>query len=351
MVEEFRRYKVKNEIWRKQKDAETRQLLLHGTHMAAGTSAAGSSSASSLGSSLDKALLHTTHAFRDSGQGQTTLEELSHLKSKLAENEFAWKSAYEKLSAENELLRSRGGEIIASQWRERYDALLQEKEDLAEKVLILSGTGTGTGSASAAAPAAGRGGGGGGGMVSGKGLLNPYNGADGSQQTNNSSSNTSQQGTHGRSIEQLYVLLKDEYRDFRRRTTSLDRQRLAEMEELRRTVEELTHGLRSSSVSSNVSSDRDRDGTDMGDVTGGGGTSTSNMLESKSLYIKQMVYQYLLCQEPEVRINIEAALVAMFRFNAEEKSAIGIARQSREGAASASLGIDLGAFSNMFSRT
>jgi len=84
IVEEFRRYKVKNEIWRKQKDAETRQLLLHGTHMAAGASTAGSSSAATLGSSLDKALLHTAHAFRDSGQGQTTLEELSHLKAKLA---------------------------------------------------------------------------------------------------------------------------------------------------------------------------------------------------------------------------------------------------------------------------
>jgi len=347
VVEEFRRYKVKNEIWRKQKDAETRQLLLHGTQMAASTSAAGSSSATSLSSSLDKALLHTAHAFRDGGQGpgQTTLQELGFLKAKLAENEEAWKTAYERLSKENELLRARGGDMIAAQWRERYDALLKEKEDLADTVHILSGAAS---TAAGTAPAGTAGGSGG----SGRGLLNPYNSTEGSAQTATSSSAPGAYG--GRSIEQMYVLLKDEYRDFRRRATAAEQQRLAELEDFRRTVEELTKGsqeahktVQSSSSSSSSSSDRDRDNSDRNDASSSSGSS--NMLESKNLYIKQMVYQYLLCQEPEVRINIEAALVAMFRYNAEEKTAIGQARQTREGGAG--LGMGFGAFGTMFSRT
>jgi len=257
-------------------------------------------------------------------------------------------------SLDGQLLRARGGDILATQWRERHDALLQVKEELAEKVHILSGTSTSTNACTGAGAGTDTGSVvAGGGEAGGRGLFNPYNNADGSSQATNIANTTS---VPGRSIEQLYVLLKDEYRDFRRRTTSLEQQRLAEIEDYRRTVEELTHGSHGShgphkavhSISSSTNSDRDKDNIDKSDASSSG---ASNMLESKNLYIKQMVYQYLLCQEPEVRTNIEAALVAMFRFNAEEKAAIGSARQAREGTGGSSLGMGLGAFGNMFSRT
>ena len=50
------------------------------------------------------------------------------------------------------------------------------------------------------------------------------------------------------------------------------------------------------------------------------------MLESKNIYIRQMVLQYLLCKEPEVKVNIENALVAIFRFDASERDAISTKR-------------------------
>lgn len=46
------------------------------------------------------------------------------------------------------------------------------------------------------------------------------------------------------------------------------------------------------------------------------------MAESKMQYVKQMVYQFLICREPEVKSHIESALIAFFRFSEEEKLAI-----------------------------
>lgn len=51
-------------------------------------------------------------------------------------------------------------------------------------------------------------------------------------------------------------------------------------------------------------------------VTGNG------MMESKVKYIRQMVFQYLSCREPEVKLHIESALMAMFRFNDQERISI-----------------------------
>ena len=54
----------------------------------------------------------------------------------------------------------------------------------------------------------------------------------------------------------------------------------------------------------------------------GGGRGFVGMSESKNQYIRQMVFQYLSCKETEVKMHIEVALVAMFRFNEQEKAAI-----------------------------
>lgn len=51
-------------------------------------------------------------------------------------------------------------------------------------------------------------------------------------------------------------------------------------------------------------------------------TTTGGMAESKVQYVKQMVYQFLICREPEVKSHIESALIALFRFSEEEKMAI-----------------------------
>jgi hypothetical protein len=53
------------------------------------------------------------------------------------DNDMKWKQAYEKVVSENELLRTRGGDsLLLSQLRERYETCLREKDDLYEKLQV-----------------------------------------------------------------------------------------------------------------------------------------------------------------------------------------------------------------------
>jgi hypothetical protein len=69
------------------------------------------------------------------------------------DSEAKWRSAYEKVVRENEQLRNRGGDVmLANQWRERYDGLVRERDDLLEKLRVythahsrLDGSGSGSG--------------------------------------------------------------------------------------------------------------------------------------------------------------------------------------------------------------
>jgi hypothetical protein len=54
----------------------------------------------------------------------------------------------------------------------------------------------------------------------------------------------------------------------------------------------------------------------------GWATGNSGLMESKVKYIRQMVFQYLSCKDPEVKLHIESALMAIFRFNDQEREAI-----------------------------
>jgi hypothetical protein len=61
--------------------------------------------------------------------------------------------------------------------------------------------------------------------------------------------------------------------------------------------------------------------------SGGGYDETTlafgkGMAESKVQYVRQMVYQYLVCREVEVKAHIESALMALFRFSEDEKNAV-----------------------------
>lgn len=59
------------------------------------------------------------------------------------------------------------------------------------------------------------------------------------------------------------------------------------------------------------------------DENSGSGTgSGGGMTESKIQYVRAMVLQYLSCREPEVKLHIESALVALFRLSAAERQTI-----------------------------
>ena len=47
-------------------------------------------------------------------------------------------------------------------------------------------------------------------------------------------------------------------------------------------------------------------------------------------YIKQMVFQYLNCKDAEVKLHMESALIAMFRFSEQEKSSIEETRKAED---------------------
>lgn len=110
VVEEFRRFKVKSEIARKQSTEETRHRVASPIKAAE----------SGVESEVDK--------YRD---------ESSRLQAQLATVENKWKLAYEKVIRENETLRHSGGEaMLAAQWRERFEATSKEKYELQEKLKI-----------------------------------------------------------------------------------------------------------------------------------------------------------------------------------------------------------------------
>jgi len=138
IVEEFRRFKLRTDIARKQRDAETRQALML-TTSPAGTGGANSSSSSSYGGINGKG--SRTSAGTEAGEESAGAQ---------PDSETRWRTAYEQVVRENEQLRNRGGDMmLANQWRERYDSLLRERDDLTEKLRVFtkmdSGGGSGVG--------------------------------------------------------------------------------------------------------------------------------------------------------------------------------------------------------------
>ncbi len=349
IVEDFRRFKVKCEINRKHKDAEHAHILLHSAALSAG-SPSGASSAT-LEGSLDKAILAARLAAVEDGSGstgspssqQSTLNELQMLKKKLQENEEMWKSAYEKLAKETEVLRARDGDVVASQWRERYSIIFKEKEDLAEKVRILSSIDT-TSSSSGSNSSS---------ISGGKNhLVPPFHDVD--KKDSKKDSVRSQLDPANRSIEQLYVALKDEYKDFRRRSAALEQQRAIELDDLREALKAYTvtdksgrhdSGGRSVANQKHQKHQRQHQQKLCEDEIPRGSTVMGSMQESKSEYIKQMVLQLLVCRDVEVQVNIENALIAIFRYNDVEKNSIEMRRKDAEAKSISSF---TGIFANMY---
>jgi GRIP domain len=122
VTEEFRRFRVKAELSRKQMEAQIRELQSTNFHSAARRievrdSQYESDQIRSLTSQLDKATAE--------------LASLSRLK-----------EANEALTAEISSLRSSGSEtMLAAQWRQRYETCLQEKRALEERLNSQSSSG------------------------------------------------------------------------------------------------------------------------------------------------------------------------------------------------------------------
>jgi hypothetical protein len=131
--------------------------------------------------------------------------------------------------------------------------------------------------------------------------------------------------------------------EFRRRVSSLERQRQAELDELRHLLQQGGGGGGGSSGGGGTagSLDSESHGFHSGGGGGGGGDSGREVLqwpraggmgEAKLAYIRHMVLQYLACRDALVKPHIEAALMVILRCSDAEKEQIE-ARQKDEVAA------------------
>lgn len=131
------------------------------------------------------------------------------------------------------------------------------------------------------------------------------------------------------------------YQEYRRRVEALLMQRKEEVSELRGIIE--SNGLSDLLHTSDSGRTSGSSSTSNGNNNSGGGrvgyngpnsmsnsyqlTSTSgpmvlNFQDSKIMYIRQMFLQYLSCRDEVVRPHIQSALIAMFRFNEQERGSI-----------------------------
>lgn len=111
ITEEFRRFRVRAEVARKQADATVRAIHTNNVQ---------TTRAKIEGQDLENELQ----------QARTDHAQLAALQREIAEQEAHWKEAYNTLLAENIALKSSGADaLLAAQWRQRYEACLSEKEE------------------------------------------------------------------------------------------------------------------------------------------------------------------------------------------------------------------------------
>mmetsp|Transcript_17512 Transcript_17512/g.23149 ORF Transcript_17512/g.23149 Transcript_17512/m.23149 type:complete len:482 (+) Transcript_17512:24-1469(+) len=111
VTEEFRRFRVRAEVARKQADATVRALQ--------------SSNVQTTKNRIEGQDLES-----ELEQARTDHAQLTALRTEMAEQEAYWKEAYDTLLTENNSLKSSGAEaLLAAQWRHRYETCLGEKED------------------------------------------------------------------------------------------------------------------------------------------------------------------------------------------------------------------------------
>lgn len=118
ITEEFRRFRVRSEVVRKQADATVRSLQNNNV-LTAQKQIEGQDIASEL------------------AQARSDHEELIKLRQEMAEQESHWREAYDSILVENNALKSSGSEaLLAAQWRQRYETCMAEKEKLETALAI-----------------------------------------------------------------------------------------------------------------------------------------------------------------------------------------------------------------------
>ena len=112
VTEEFRRFRVRAELARKQAESQIRDLQNNKVASAAHR-------------------IESHDVQHELEQARSANSELERVRAELAAQEAHWKEAYDVLMHENQALKSSGSEaLLASQWRHRYEVCLKEKAEL-----------------------------------------------------------------------------------------------------------------------------------------------------------------------------------------------------------------------------
>lgn len=118
ITEEYRRFRVKSEMTRKQMDAQIRELQ------------------SSQMESAKREIEGREHVEKEmEATRRTESKELKRMRAEAARQEDQWKEAYDILLKENEALKSPGSDaLLASQWRQRYEACAKERDEAVNRL-------------------------------------------------------------------------------------------------------------------------------------------------------------------------------------------------------------------------
>lgn len=148
VTEEFRRFRVKSELARKQAEAQIRELQSAKNQTVAqqlergddshnnDSHGPGSGGGAGAGGSAHRQLENNAIA------GRAMQLQLERLKAEMATQEAYWKESYDTLLAENTALKQTGSEaLLASQWRQRYETCKSEKQQLEQALQASTGGG------------------------------------------------------------------------------------------------------------------------------------------------------------------------------------------------------------------
>lgn len=114
--EEFRRYRVRSEITRKQKDAEIRKM-----------------SANVMAKQTEQ--ISETDLSGELQSSKAQIRRLTKAQAEAEERESDWRRKFEKLMKDYEKLSGTMGEtVLAMEWRERYEQSVREKQELEKKM-------------------------------------------------------------------------------------------------------------------------------------------------------------------------------------------------------------------------
>lgn len=271
--EEFRRYRVRSEITRKQKDAEIRKM-----------------SANVVARQAEQ--ISETDLSGELQSARSQIRRLTKQQQETEEREEDWRRKFEKLMKDYEKLSGTMGEtVLATEWRERYEQAVREREDAEKKMEE---------------------------MRQALASVNVGNGGD-------------------------LLALRQEFAQYRKRAINAVEQKERELHDAQAQIHDNGPSSTGSAGSSRSSSYRDLGPPRLGGAPTGprplrrmssnnslGGLEVPNVTTTNE-YLKNIVYKYMTTAQDEAKEPMEKAIATVLNFTPAEVKAIHEMRKSQAG--------------------